>query len=89
MPLLALAQESAGRTGAARRLRVLIVEDDDSSREPLAALCRHVGHTCVEVATRAAAMAELVRRPPDAVLLDLMLPDGNGVEVLRLVRRHG
>ena len=40
-----------------------------------------------EVGTVAAAMAELARRPA-WVLLDLMLPDGNGIDVLRRAREE-
>ena len=69
-------------------LRVLIVEDDPDSRETLMELCRRLGHTCLAAPNRAEALAMLIHRPPDAILLDLMLPDGNGMEVLRLVRAH-
>src|SRR6202035_5433319 len=37
-------------------------------------------------ATGAAALAEAARRPPDAVLLDLGLPDTDGVDVIRQLR---
>ena len=67
---------------------VLIVEDHDDSRETLLELCRRAGHTCLTASRRAEALALLIRQPPDVILLDLMLPDGNGMEVLRLVRTH-
>ena len=67
---------------------VLIVEDHADSREALTELCRRAGHECVSASSRAEALGLLITRPPDAILLDLMLPDGNGMEVLRLVRAH-
>jgi DNA-binding response OmpR family regulator len=67
---------------------VLIVEDDEDSREALVRMCRRTGHTCLSASSRAEALAMLISRPPDAVLLDLMLPDGAGVEVLRVIRAH-
>lgn len=42
--------------------------------------------------TSVATVAEALRRlaeAPDWVVLDLMLPDGDGVEVLRVIRAHG
>jgi CheY-like chemotaxis protein len=69
--------------------RVLIVEDDEDGREALVRLCQRTGHDCLSAANRAEALAIIVSRAPDAIVLDLMLPDGSGVEVLRLVRAHG
>jgi len=67
---------------------VLVVEDDPDGRDALVELCRRTAHTCLSASSRAEALAEVVRRPPDAMVLDLMLPDGSGVEVLRVVREH-
>jgi DNA-binding response OmpR family regulator len=67
---------------------VLIVEDDNDSRDALVLLCRSIGHVCLCAANRAEALAMLVGRPPDLIVLDLMLPDGSGVEVLRVIRSH-
>ena len=67
---------------------VLIVEDDGDSRDALVQLCRRTGHRCFSAANRAEALAVLISRPPDAIVLDLMLPDGSGLEVLRVVRTH-
>ena len=51
-------------------------------------LCRRAGHTCLAASSRAEALALLVSHPPDAIVLDLMLPDGGGWELLRVVRTH-
>ena len=71
-----------------RPLRVLVVEDDPDSLETLLKLCHRLGHTCLTATSRAEALSMLIHQPPDAILLDLMLPGGNGIEVLRVVRAH-
>ncbi len=66
--------------------RVLIVEDEPALLRALRINLRARGY---EVATSSAgrdALAEAARRPPDAVLLDLGLPDMDGNEVVRQLR---
>jgi len=66
--------------------RVLIVEDEPALLRALRINLRARGY---EVATAAAgrdALAEAARRPPDAVLLDLGLPDLDGDDVIRQLR---
>src|SRR5215469_12749538 len=66
--------------------RVLIVEDEPALLRALRINLRARGY---EVATAAAgrdALAEAARRPPDAVLLDLGLPDLDGNDVIRQLR---
>lgn len=70
----------------ARNLRVLVVEDDPSSRRALTSLLKLNGFQVADVATAADAIACLSERPL-CVLLDLMLPDGNGSAVLDHIRR--
>jgi two-component system, OmpR family, response regulator RegX3 len=68
------------------RRRILLVEDEESISEPLAAALQREGFTA-EVAATAAEGLEAVRtRSPDLVLLDVMLPDGDGRDVLREIR---
>ena len=67
---------------------MLVVEDDADSRDAVVLLCRRTGHACCSASCRAEALAALISRPPDAIVLDLMLPDGSGVELLRVVRAH-
>ena len=65
---------------------ILIVEDDPHVRRFLrAALVGH-GHIVVEVGTLAEATAALARDLPSVVLLDLGLPDGDGLTLLRTLR---
>lgn len=66
---------------------VLIVEDEPAARRTLVKLCRMFGLDPATAGTVAAATTALLARPaPDFILLDLMLPDGNGADVLRRVR---
>jgi len=71
-------------------LKVVIVDDSAEIQDRLVALLR--GIPGVEVVARAATVAEAVsavhRLSPDVLILDLRLPDGNGLEVLRLVQRE-
>ena len=64
----------------------MVVEDDRSSRNALLALLRREGFDGVAAGTVAEAIAVLDGRTPCAIVLDLMLPDGNGSEVLEHVR---
>jgi len=66
--------------------RVLIVEDDTSSRMALAELLREEGFDAHGVATAAAALSACLNAAPDLVLLDYRLPDGNGVELIVRLR---
>jgi CheY-like chemotaxis protein len=74
-----------GRPARRRPRRLLIVEDDPPSRIATDFLCLRLGFETASAGTVAEAVP-LLRWPPDVILLDLMLPDGNGLEVLRLVR---
>jgi DNA-binding response OmpR family regulator len=69
------------RNGAARR-RVLIVEDDPAVARLLRVCLRRVGFETTEVETGGEALKEMDEGQPDAVLLDLGLPDGLGGAVL-------
>ena len=67
-----------------------MVEDDGASRGALVALFRRLGFDVDSASTLAAATAKLAAvPPPDFVILDLMLPDGNGIDLLRHVRAAG
>jgi len=68
------------------RRRILLVEDEISITEPLAEALRGEGFD-TEVAGTVAQALELARRDPDLVLLDVMLPDGSGLDVCRELRR--
>ena len=68
--------------------RVLVVEDDRASRSALRRLFAARGWVVAEAATLAEGFAAL-EPPPRWVVLDLMLPDGDGADLLRWVRANG
>src|SRR5262249_32064945 len=66
--------------------RVLIVEDQEDSREMLRVLLESMGHIVMERADGGAALAAIEREHPDAALIDIGLPVMSGYEVARRVR---
>ena len=67
-------------------LRILLVEDDDDIRVGLSRALTHLGDQVAAVASGADAIGRLVEFSPDAVILDLGLPDLDGADVLAMVR---
>ena len=66
--------------------RVLVVEDEPRILRGLGALLEGAGYEARGADSVATALREARLRPPDAVLLDLLLPDGSGIEVCRGLR---
>jgi len=67
--------------------QILVVEDERAISEPLAKLLAREGFEARVAATVADAIAEFSSNPPDLILLDLNLPDGDGRDVAREIRR--
>jgi two-component system, NtrC family, response regulator AtoC len=68
--------------------KVLIVDDDQMIRWTLTEALRNRGYACVEAGTVAAALATFDAEQPAAVLLDVNLPDGSGLDCLREIKRR-
>jgi two-component system KDP operon response regulator KdpE len=66
--------------------RVLIVDDEPAMLRALLINLRARAYDVSTAPTGRAALAEAARRPPDAIILDLGLPDVDGVEVIRELR---
>ncbi|GAA4201938.1 response regulator transcription factor [Microbispora amethystogenes] len=66
--------------------RLLVVDDEPVVRELLAATLRFAGYTVTSAATGSQALEAAGAEPPDLVLLDVMLPDMDGFEVIRRLR---
>lgn len=68
---------------------VLVVDDEPTVREVVAGYLRRDGHTVSEAADGPTALRLLEADPPDLVVLDMMLPGVNGLDILRRIRADG
>jgi CheY-like chemotaxis protein len=75
-----------GLVGIGRPLHLLIVDDDDDSRELLSATVAMRGHTSDTAVSGLEAVERAVGGAHDAVFLDVGLPDIEGYEVARRIR---
>jgi two-component system, OmpR family, KDP operon response regulator KdpE len=66
--------------------RVLVVDDEPQIVRGLKVILRDAGYEVETAASKEEALAALSVRPPDAMVLDLVLPDGSGVQVCQEVR---
>jgi two-component system response regulator RegX3 len=69
-----------------RRRKVLLIEDEESISEPLSAALGREGFDVVVAGTAAEGREAFETGAPDVVLLDIMLPDGDGRDLLREFR---
>ena len=67
---------------------MLVVDDDPTVSEVVARYLRHAGFEVQVVADGSAAVAHALANPPDLVVLDLMLPGIDGLEVFRQLRKQ-
>jgi len=66
--------------------RVLVVDDEPQILRALRTTLRGAGYTVDVAATAEEALTAAAAHPPEAVVLDLVLPDGNGTDVCRDLR---
>ena len=66
--------------------RLLVVDDDENLRSMLGAALRHHGYDVALAADGVAALTSLANRRPALVVLDVMMPNVDGFEVLRRMR---
>jgi two-component system, OmpR family, KDP operon response regulator KdpE len=69
------------------RRRVLVCDDEPQILRALKVILREAGFEAVPAETAEEALDRAAVHPPDAAILDLVLPDGDGVEVCREIRR--
>jgi len=65
---------------------VLVVDDEPQILRALQTNLRGAGYEVATAASAKEALSAAAMRPPDAVILDLVLPDGSGIEVARELR---
>jgi DNA-binding response OmpR family regulator len=70
-------------------VRVLLVEDEESISEPLSNALRRAGFETILARGAEEALARFAGEKPGLILLDLMLPDGDGLDVAKRIRTQG
>ena len=68
--------------------KILIVDDEHLTSQMLATFVRIIGHQPTEAFNSAEAWDRLAQDLPDAILLDIMLPGVNGLELCRQLRQN-
>ena len=84
----ASAPANAAHPAPARALRLLIVEDHEATRVVLTRLLTRIGHVVVTVGTIHEALSAFAAERFDAVISDLGLPDGSGLDLMREIQRQ-
>ncbi len=69
--------------------RILVVDDEPSIVDAVATSLRYEGFDVAEATTGRSALDSVQERPPDLIVLDIMLPDFDGLEVTRRLRARG
>ena len=66
--------------------RIFVVEDNDSLREAVCSYLRLNDHDIEEFPRIGAVLEAIATKPPDLIVLDVMLPDGDGFLLARKIR---
>ena len=66
---------------------ILIVEDNEKNMKLLRDILQHKGHMTIEAATGGDGVRLALERRPDLILMDIQLPDIDGIAALREIRK--
>ena len=68
--------------------RILIAEDDESNRKATSAMLKHLGYSVDAVSNGKEVLMALDRQPYDIILMNLRMPEMNGLEATRQIRKR-
>lgn len=68
--------------------KALIIEDNDNNMELISFILQANNFTCIKAENGQQGFEMAVSSQPDFILLDIQLPDIDGVKVLRMIRQH-
>lgn len=71
-----------------RQKTVMIIEDEADAAELFSEMMRINGFRVIKMFSSAPAIPIIAQEKPDVILLDIMMPDISGLEVLRYIRRE-
>jgi two-component system, NtrC family, nitrogen regulation response regulator NtrX len=77
------------RTSDNFRASVLVVDDERAIRDSLRMILEFEGYRVDEAASGSQALARVADRPPDAIVLDIKMPEMDGLELLKALRERG
>ena len=66
---------------------ILIVEDNEKNMKLVRDILQHKGHTTIEATTGGEGVRLALERRPDLILMDIQLPDIDGIAALREIRK--
>jgi len=67
---------------------ILVFEDEADTAEMFAEMLKLNGYKVTKILNSAQAIEEIINRKPDAILLDLMMPDVSGLDILRSLKKN-
>ena len=76
-----------GRKVAGKAASILVVDDEEAVRRYLRAVLEEAGYSVAEAADGRQAIEELQRATPDLVIIDLVMPEVEGIETIQALRR--
>ncbi|HLH03291.1 MAG TPA: response regulator [Bryobacteraceae bacterium] len=68
--------------------RALVVDDDEAERSRMASLLKHAGYVVSEATNGAEGLAAVAREQPELLLIEIVLPETDGLEVIQRVRKQ-
>ncbi len=64
------------------KAKIMVVDDTEGVRDLIGVILQRAGHEAIPKASAAELLASFADAQPDVILLDLVLPDGDGLELL-------
>jgi two-component system nitrogen regulation response regulator NtrX len=77
------------RPGDSFRASVLVVDDEAAIRDSLHMILEYEGYRVEEAANGSQALSKVAERAPDAIVLDIKMPEMDGLELLKALRERG
>jgi NO-binding membrane sensor protein with MHYT domain/CheY-like chemotaxis protein/nitrogen-specific signal transduction histidine kinase len=87
-PVVASQADQVARQGELAGVKVLLVDDADDTLDVLQQILQHSGATIMAASSAGTALALLEREQPDVIVSDIGMPDIDGFELMRRIRRR-